>query len=550
MNKAGALVCLTVFLTMTSPSFGQSLPDAGRTLQELTQPTGTPPARHEVTLPDQAESADPVPGGLEVALQDVVFVGNTLIDTAALRESLGDFAGKRYDQAGFAGLTRQVTQLYRAHGYPFVRVFIPPQAIRQGILTMEILEGRYGKVQALGDAWLVRGATPFLNVLHPGDPIESARLERVMLLLDNQPGIAVSPYVSPGAQRAAGDLSVKVERQSAWEGELGYDNTGNQYTGENRLHANVLGNSTFLFGDRISLRTLVSDEDLWLGALDYAFPLGGRGWRIQFGYTQTNYHLGKQYDSLQANGFAKVASGRVSYPWVRSQLTNLTLAAGYQRKWLEDRYDAAASVQKKTSDSLPLSVQFDQRDRFIHGGITYGALTWTAGRLNLGGELAQTDAQTAQTDGYFNKWNLDVARIQRLVGNLSAYGRFSGQWSSGNLDSSERFGLGGIYGVRAYPMGEGTGDRGWLAQLELRYGVGRLTPFVFYDAGSSRINARPWDDSSRQGRHLSGDGLGLRLDYSGWYVDATVAWRNQGGAVTADSLDRDPRYWVMANYRF
>lgn len=550
MNKAGALGCLTVSLAMVSPSFGQSLPDAGRTLQELTQPTAIPPAENEIKVPSPPESAEPAPGGLEVELRDIVFVGNTLIESAALRGSLGDFAGKHYDQAGLAGLTRPVTQLYRAHGYPFVRVFIPPQAVKQGILHMEILEGHYGKVQAIGDEWLVRGATPFLSVLRSGDPIESTQLERVMLLLDNQPGIAVSPYVSPGAQRGAGDLGVKVVQQSSWEGEVGYDNTGNQYTGENRVHANVMGNSTFLFGDQISLRTLASDEDLWLGALDYAFPLGGRGWRVQFGYTQTTYHLGKQYDSLQASGFAKVVSGRVSYPLVRSQLSNLTLAAGFQRKWLEDRYDAAGSIQKKTSDSVPLSVQFDRRDRFIDGGITYGALTWTTGRLNLGGELAQTDAETALTDGYFNKWNLDVARIQRLLGNLSAYGRFSGQWSSGNLDSSERFGLGGIYGVRAYPMGEGTGDRGWLAQLELRYGIGRLTPFVFYDAGSSRINARPWDDSSRQGRHLSGDGLGLRLDYSGWYVDVTVAWRNQGGVATGDSLNRDPRYWVMANRRF
>lgn len=51
-------------------------------------------------------------------------------------------------------------------------------------------------------------------------------------------------------------------------------------------------------------------------------------------------------------------------------------------------------------------------------------------------------------------------------------------------------------------------------------------------------------------RNLSGRGIGMRVDYLAWYLDTTVAWRNQGGEATADSLHRNPRYWVMANYRF
>jgi len=37
------------------------------------------------------------------------------------------------------------------------------------------------------------------------------------------------------------------------------------------------------------------------------------------------------------------------------------------------------------------------------------------------------------------------------------YGRVSAQWASKNLDSSQKFGLGGPNGVRAYPSGEGYG---------------------------------------------------------------------------------------------
>jgi hemolysin activation/secretion protein len=550
MNNAKRFGCTVALFAMSFPALGQTPPDAGRTLQDVAQPPGPPAPDREVSLPAPPATPLVAPGGIEVELREVTFSGNQLIDSATLSRALGDFAGHRYDQAALLALTERITQVYRSHGYPFVRAFIPPQDVSGGKLRMEVIEGRYGRVSGEGENWLVRGAQPFLNVLRSGDPIESTQLERVMLLLDNQPGMTVSPYVSPGSVRGEGDLVVKVGRRSYWEGDVGYDNTGNQYTGESRLHANIVANSPFLFGDRVSVRTLVSDEELWLGAVDYELPVGGRGWRAQFGYTQTNYQLGKQYESLQATGFAKVASARVSYPLLRSQLSNLSALAGYQHKWLEDRYKSTDTIQKKTSDSAPVSLQFDHRDRFIDGGITYGSFTWTAGRLNLSGAQQEADATTARTDGTFNKWNLDVARIQRLFGSLSAYGRFSGQWSNKNLDSSERFGLGGIYGVRAYPMGEGTGDRGWLTQLELRYAIRAVTPFIFYDMGSTSINAQPWDDNSDLERNLSGRGLGVRLDYAGWYVDATAAWRNQGGQATADSLHRNPRYWFMANYRF
>ena len=40
--------------------------------------------------------------------------------------------------------------------------------------------------------------------------------------------------------------------------------------------------------------------------------------------------------------------------------------------------------------------------------------------------------------------------------------RLSLQETGTNLDSSEDFLLGGPYGVRAYPLGEAPGDRGYL----------------------------------------------------------------------------------------
>lgn len=550
MTPRFVLSSLTLAL-LSLPAFAQTAPDAGQILQEVKRPPAQPGASKVPDIQMPGSAAVTLPGGAQVTLNAVAITGNTLFDQATLATAIGDVSGRHFDLAGLRELADRITTHYRSKGYPFTRSVIPPQDMKDGVLRIQVLEGRYGKVEATSsDAWLASGSQKFLGALQTGGVIESTDLERVMLILGNQPGIKIMPVISPGLQTGAGDLNVKVERESNYSGQIGIDNAGSRYTGEHRFQATLNANSQMLFGDRLTLRGMVSDHSMWLGSVDYEAPIGGSGLRGQIGYGDNYYQLGGQFAALDATGFAKVTTARLSYPILRSQASNVTVSGAYQNKRLEDRYGVTGTVNEKSSNSWPVAVQFDHRDRFGGGGITYGMATWTSGNLNLNGAFAATDAATAQTAGHFNKYNLDIARIQKLPGDFALYGRYSAQWTSQNLDSSERFGLGGIYGVRAYPLGEGMGDRGWLGQLELRYLAGPYTPFVFYDAGRSDTNARPWDTASSTSRSIAGGGAGVRVDYKQWSIDSTLAWRTRGGPASADTSDRSPRLWFMATYSF
>ena len=59
-------------------------------------------------------------------------------------------------------------------------------------------------------------------------------------------------------------------------------------------------------------------------------------------------------------------------------------------------------------------------------------------------------------------------RLQGVTDTLSLYAAFNGQVASKNLDNSEKMGLGGPAGVRAYPTGEAYGDQGYILNLEAR----------------------------------------------------------------------------------
>jgi hemolysin activation/secretion protein len=72
----------------------------------------------------------------------------------------------------------------------------------------------------------------------------------------------------------------------------------------------------------------------------------------------------------------------------------------------------------------------------------------------------------------------------------------SGQLTDHNLDSSQKFYLGGPTGVRAYPSSEGSGSEGYLLNLELKKDLPfNLTGSIFYDEGYVRQNVDNLDAS-------------------------------------------------------
>jgi hemolysin activation/secretion protein len=284
----------------------------------------------------------------------------------------------------------------------------------------------------------------FLSRLRSGAVMASGSLERATMILDDQPGVRTASIVRPGDAFGTGDLEVEVQRTPLVRGNTIYDNHGNRYTGDHRLQVNMWLDSPFTLGDQFQISALTTSEQLWLSSINYNFPVGGDGWRAYVGSVRTKYSLGKELAASDAKGSANVLTVGVSYPLVRSRELNLTVSMTVQRKKL-NALDGNNTKEDWFSDSTPLSLQFDQRDTFGGGGVNYGNLMYAPGRLTLQGEKLSRDVISGlNASGGFNKWNLDIARIQAtpLTG-LSLFGRYSGQQASKNLDSSEKFGLGG-----------------------------------------------------------------------------------------------------------
>jgi hemolysin activation/secretion protein len=530
------------------PLMAQTIPDAGQSLRSVEQAPPPLPERQtlDLNLPDTPTTPAPAQGPL-LTVKGFRLSGNRLFGDQDLQPLLVDLKDRTLSLGQLQEAARRITGYYREHGYLLARAYLPAQEIERGMVRIEVLEGRYGEVRINNTSRLrtAVAAAP-LSTLKGGEPVRVDELERSLLLLNDLPGIAVRSTLKPGAAVGTSDLLVDVRPGVPISGAVDLDNYGNRYTGQYRLDGSLDVNDPMGLGDRLSLRALATSEHQHYGRAGYQLPVGSLGTQLGAAYSSMDYSLGKDFDVLDAYGVAHITSIYATQPLVRRRAFALSASLQFDDKRLKDNIDLYGSHVGKRDRVVTASLAGNSRDDFWGGGVNSFALAWSHGSLDIHGALNRDyDRLTARTDGHFNKVNPSVVRLQKLTDRFSLYVQAQGQWADGNLDSSEKFSLGGVYGVRAYPEGEAAGDQGWLANLELRYALTSTWQLLALgDHGEARINHRAWSEGENH-RSLSAAGVGAIWAYAGWRLNMYAAWRVGGGEPRSDSHDRNPRLWAQ-----
>jgi hemolysin activation/secretion protein len=451
------------------------------------------------------------------------------------------------------GLARKITEHYRNNGYFVAQAYLPAQDVRNGNITIAVIEGEYGKVQVRNQTHLSDDLIASqLEGINPGDTVAIAPLENRLLLLSDIPGVNVSSTLTPGASVGASDLIVDVLPGQRVTGSIDADNGGNRYTGEYRLGATVNLNNLAGRGDVASLRVLTSGSGLNYMRGSYQMMFGKATAGVA--YSWLGYELGKEFASLDAHGSARVASIYGSYPLIRSRNTNLYGLLGFDHKTFEDRVDAFNSVTDKKVQVLMATLRGDLRDSLGGGGFNSYGVTAYAGNVDIDtASVRNFDALTAKSNGHYTKLGFSAMRVQRVTNTVSLYAGIRGQLAQDNLDVSEKMELGGMNGVRAYPTGEAYADQGYLATVEARWLLPRVSEQMlgqmqlvgFIDTGRVTTNRNPWTTGDNH-RTLSGAGVGLNWLATNNFVIRTSYARKLGGGTATSAPDKSGRFWVQA----
>jgi hemolysin activation/secretion protein len=506
-------------------SRAQGLPNAGSLLQ--TQPPVQKPAEgypHPTLLPLIAQPAQTEsPPSLPFLVRALRLEGNTVFDTATLQALLSPMRNQRLHLAQVYEGIEAIGVYYRAAGYPLAHAILPAQTIEDGVVLVQVVEANWGEVELnnsspLKDAVLLRTVAD----LQAGSVVQLAPLERASQLLGELPGVLPQALLRAGQEAGSTDLVLNVRASSPLSANLSTNNFGSRYTGVMRSIAILQWNNPLGLGDKLGLSALGSEAGgMRYARLAYELPVAFPGWQTGGDLSSMQYALGGSASNLQAYGEAQSLNLWLGYALMRTNSSRANARLGVNANILRDHVDSTEVKTDRNVNSWSLSLSGERKDNWLGSGQNAMELLLYAGRVNFQDATgAALDARSAETAGEFARASFTLSRNHYFGNKASALLRMNVQWAQKNLDSSQKFAVGGPGSVRAYRVGVLSGDSGALLSADWHYvlpmsqwlqDTGTWQLACFLDAAQVQTNKNTWDQGVNEAM-LSGVGLGLN-----WY---------------------------------
>ncbi len=550
---------MSIFLAIAIPldANAQTAPDGAMLRQQIEQnlPPLTPPSAAPVEKAALPPAMTPI--SESVTVREFRLVGNTLLTSTDLQAVLSDWLNRPVGFSQLQDATAAVAKMYRAAGW-IVRVYLPRQEITDGVVTIQIVEARFGKV-LIEAGELKRVRTQELQKwvqaqqIH-GQPLNAHALDRSLLILSDLPGMKVAGSIKEGAQQGESDVVLKVAESALLTGDAAIDNTGSRSTGRERISVNLNLGSPMGIGDQGAANLSKTEGSEYL-RLAYSAPLGYAGWRMGGNVSQMYYRVVAA--NITGESFAWGLD--VRYPVYRAKTSNVYFNATLDRKTFDSLSDAPPTRERM--DTIAVGLSGNRTDDFAGGGSNNASLTLSTGYVDLDGSTTQADdAITTRTAGHYTKLRWALSRVQTLNEQLSLFTNITGQRAQKNLYSGEKFFLGGASGVRAYPASEVGGSEGNMVNLELRWrALQQITLTGFYDWGNVRVNRNNDFEGRATTNRMSLAGAGLSVGWQGKSgVSTKLVWARRLGDnpnPTLTGMDQDgtlvrDRLWLSASSPF
>ena len=519
-------------------------------------PPSPVPSPAKVDKPAAAEEP------LTIVLKEIRFKGVKSFSNDSIQTMVAKFIGipLRYDD--LLDVATTIENFYKQNNY-LARVTLVQQDVTEGVLTLDVMESILSKVkveqpidtlpstQALVLALLQRHSPA-------GKQFNAEGLDRGLSLANELPGASVSGSLHEGDNAGETELILKMYKNQSRRMELMVDNFGSRATGNQRVMGNFSSINPTDRADLFSLSSIITKGSEYLRGA-YSLPMGLDGWRAGLNASAMDYEV-VVGDVGVVGAVGKAFSQGIDfiYPIKRSPKASSSLTLSAEAKQFNNIM-ATGNVLSEYESEVVLAQLSGAENEFnkVSGLFNYN-FTVSHGQIRLqeGSSYQATDSTGNQTEGDFNKLRVNLSYLEPWSSNTDFFVGFSGQLADKNLDSSEKFQLGGAMGIRAYPTGEGSGSDGRMLNFELRHRLDNgVTLTGFYDWGHVDELHNPNEDNPTLINSYDLKGFGLSAGYNfsnGVSVKATWATREgsnpnpkiPSGLDQDGSRDRN-RFWLQ-----
>ncbi|MEO1589696.1 MAG: ShlB/FhaC/HecB family hemolysin secretion/activation protein [Cyanobacteria bacterium J06632_22] len=518
------------------------------------EPPELPPISPDTPIVPQPPSAPPEPvappaeDSPRVDVVDIQVVGSTVFNAADFAPVLAEFEGRALTLEDLRRAADAVTQLYLNNGYITSRAVLANQTVTDGIVRLQVIEGRLAEIQIDG-APRLQGYVRDRIALGSGTPLSQIDLENQLRLLRVDPLIDnIEASLRAGEGLGESILLVRVTEADPLDANLVVDTSSPPSVGVVRMGAELTYRNPFGYGDQLTAtayRATTGGSHVY--SLTYQAPVNAMNGTITARYLPSNFRIidPPSIAALNVRGSADVYDISYRQPLIRTPQEEFALSLGFRHRSGRTLISTGFTIDESRTSVIQFGQDYLRRD-------PQGAWALRS-QFSLGTDLFDaTSRPSPLPDGQFFSWLGQVQRAQVLSPDNLLILQADVQLSANSLLGSEQFVIGGPQSVRGYNQNARFGDNGIRFSVEDRIVAQRnesgapiiqIAPFIdmagVWNSGSATAN---------QQNFLLGTGVGFLyqpIDPLNIRVDVGVPLIKLNGA--GDS-PQDAFLYLLLNY--
>lgn len=470
-----------------------------------------------------------------------------LLEKGNIKAKAQGLLGRTVTMGDLNALFKEIILHYRTLDRPIVDVLLPEQEATNGIVQILVIEGKFKKTSVAGNK-----STPaqYLQAQvrqKEGQPLSSRQLLNDLDWMSKNPFRKMGGSFTPGAQPGETDVILNVQEQKNWRLYSGWDNSGNDLTGDMRWNVGANWGHAFGLTDHQFNYQITANTDMDLSrshSAGYSLPLP---WRHVLSFQGSYSDSNAVSQTINSKGTSWQVGTRYEIPLETMRLEQgLTLQhnffAGFDYKESNNDLDinrVRVSSTSTASNNFLVGYSGTLEDPY---GSTVATVTGVLSPGGLAGNNNDMQFQVARARSAANYMvgKLDLQRTTKLPYDFSFIIRGGMQFADSTLIGGEQYSAGGFNTVRGYEESEISGDEGFLFSTELRapaFSLGQ--PLGFTKANDQMVLLTFWDYAATNDhaplagsddQEISGAGVGFR-----YAVSPYVSFRFDYGAQLLDS---------------
>jgi hemolysin activation/secretion protein len=499
----GVATAIVVLSAGSISAQGQQVDAGSITRQTETQAFGGQPVPGPQTRGVVTDAPSPPlilpPGGPTFVLNGVTFSASELLPKQALDAIAAQYVGTEVDLSDLQNIANAVNALYAAGGFVTASAILPAQDLTDGVLDVQLVEGRVGAVILSGRQSVNRNYIDDFIALDANEVVNAPQLTDTVNLFNRTSSAQIQASLQPGASFGLTDINlamVEPRRNSlqVFVDNLGVESVGQYQGGAIFQHYGLLG-----FDDRLTAYGLVAEGNLF-GNLAYNTAVTPWGTRIGASYSRSGIRIvNGPFTNLNVNGSAESVAANLSHPLFNKGpfllLGNLSTSLGKSQ---------TRQAGVLITDDVNRKVTVGLNANYFGGDLN----------VSLSPSVSFVDAHLNVVDRNLSYalFQLSGAASLRFGDSYMVTLSGAGQRASQQLlPGSDLFQIGGPNTVRGYPSSAASGDSGYYLNLELHKSLDDFVPgmeaFAFLDHGTV-YSQFPAETS------LTSAGLGLNYNWN------------------------------------